>query len=146
MTSINRVFLVGRLTKDPECRYNASDFKACCRFNLALDRGRDSSGESRGADFPSIVVWGGLAELCERRLSKGNLVAIEGRIHTGDYLKNGVKIYYTEITADNIIFYDVKKDQNVPTGGAEAADLTGDDNWASQVQMDGFAPAEDVVF
>ncbi len=100
---MNNVVLIGRLTRDPDVRYTSTQL-AIARFSLAIDRGKDREGNDRGADFPSVVVFGKQAENCERYLSKGKLVAIQGRIQTGSYEKDGRKIYTTEVVAERVKF------------------------------------------
>ena len=101
---MNSVTLIGRLTKDPEVRYGAESQSAYCRFTIAIDRGKDRSGEDMGADFPSIVCFGKTAENCERFLKKGRLVGVQGRIRTGKYEKNGQTVYTTDVYADRVEF------------------------------------------
>lgn len=101
---MNTVLLIGRLTKDPVV--NTSTDIAVGRFSIAIDRGKDKSGNSRGADFPNIVCFGKTAELVEKYLGKGRLVAIIGKIQTGKYEKDGKTIYTTEVLADRVEFLD----------------------------------------
>ena len=103
---MNSVSLVGRLTRDPDVRYGAASQMAVARFSIAIDRGKDRNGEDRGADFPNIVCFGKTAELVERYLGKGRLVAVTGRIHTDSYEKDGRKVYTTEVYADRVEFLD----------------------------------------
>lgn len=101
---MNSVQLLGYLTKDPECRYTQSQ-KAMCTFTLAVNRGKDRDGNDKGADFIRIVVWDRQAETCEKYLSKGRQVAIEGRIQTGSYTKDdGTKVYTTDVVASRVHF------------------------------------------
>ena len=96
---MNNVTLIGRLTKDPEIRYTEQQL-AVARFNIAIDR----IGKDKGADFPSIVVFGKQAENCEKYLAKGRKVAIQGHIQTGSYEKDGRKVYTTDVVADRVEF------------------------------------------
>ncbi len=99
---MNSVFLIGRLTRDPEVRYTAESQMAIARFNLAIDR-ITRSGEEKKADFPTVVAFGKQAEVCERFLTKGRQVAIEGRLQTGSYQnKDGVTVYTTEVIANRV--------------------------------------------
>ena len=75
----NRVILIGRLTKDPECRYTATG-KAVCSMRLAVDRNLPSGSSGQDADFVNIVAWEKLAETCTNNLQKGRLVLVEGRL------------------------------------------------------------------
>ena len=103
---MNSVTLIGRLTKDPEVRYGAASQMAVARFSIAIDRGKDKNGASKGTDYPNIVCFGKTAELVERYLGKGRLVGIQGSIQTGSYEKDGRKVYTTEVVADRVEFLD----------------------------------------
>lgn len=100
---MNSVVLIGRLTRDPEVRYTESQL-AIARFSIAINRVPGRDGQDRGADFPNIVVFGKQAENCERFLTKGRQVAIQGHIQTGSYEKDGRKIYTTDVIADRVEF------------------------------------------
>lgn len=100
---MNRVMLIGRLTRDPELRYSGEIPVA--RFSIAINRGKDRKGQDKGADFPSIVCFGKTAELVDKYLAKGRQVAIEGAIRTGSYTKqDGTKVYTTDVAADRVEF------------------------------------------
>lgn len=102
---INKVFLYGRLTSDITCAYTPQDQKAVARFSVAIDRGKDKNGESRGTDFPNCVAFGKTAENCEKYLAKGRFVLIEGRLQTGSYTdKEGRKVYTTDVIAERVEF------------------------------------------
>lgn len=99
---MNNVSLIGRLTRDPEVRYT-TDQMAVARFSIAIAR---PSKENK-TDFPTIVVFGKQAENCERFLSKGRMVGINGSIQTGSYEKqDGSKVYTTEVVAHRVEFLD----------------------------------------
>ena len=101
---MNSVALIGRLTRDPEVRYTAGTQMAICRFSIAIDRPA-RSGEEKKTDFPSITVFGLLAENCEKYLAKGRLVGVQGRIQTGSYKnKDGQTVYTTDVVADRVEF------------------------------------------
>ena len=103
---MNNVTLIGRLTRDPEVRYISDSQMAVARFSVAIERPRKKDAEKQ-TDFPNIVVFGKQAENCERYLGKGRLVGIQGRIQTGSYTnKDGVKVYTTEVVANNVEFLD----------------------------------------
>lgn len=95
---MNNVSLIGNLTRDPEIRW--SNDLAIARFSIAINK----IGKDKRADFPNIVVFGKQAENCERFLTKGRKVAVQGHIQTGSYEKDGQKIYTTDIVADRIEF------------------------------------------
>lgn len=101
---LNRVILIGRLTKDPDMRYTPSGV-AVTQFTLAVDRPFTSGGGEREADFIPIVTWRQLAETCANYLRKGRLTAVEGRIQVRNYENNeGKRVYVTEVIADNVRF------------------------------------------
>ena len=109
---MNNFYGIGRLTKDVTVNYTPSQM-AVARFNIALDRGKDRNGESRGADFPSCVAFGKTAENLEKFSGKGLRIAIIGHIQTGSYEKDGQKVYTTDIVADRIEFIDWKNSEKV---------------------------------
>ena len=115
---MNQVIIIGRLTKDVECKYTV-DGMAIARFNVACDRGKDKNGNDRGADFPSCVAFGRTAENLEKFSGKGLRVAITGHITTGSYEKDGQKFYTTDITCDRVQFIDWK--ENKQQSGQQAA-------------------------
>jgi single-strand DNA-binding protein len=100
---LNRVILIGRLTRDPELRYLPNG-TATTSFTLAVERPFKSNGEKE-ADFIPVVTWRQLAETCANYLRKGRLTAIEGRIQVRNYDNNeGKRVYVTEVIADNVRF------------------------------------------
>ena len=100
---MNRVELVGRLSRDPELRHTSSGM-AVCQINVAISR-RVAQGREPEADFINVVVWDKQAENVARYLSKGRQVAVEGRIQTRSYDNNeGKKTYITEVVANNVEF------------------------------------------
>lgn len=109
---MNNFYGIGRLTKDVTVNYTPSQM-AVARFNIAIDRGKDRNGESRGADFPSCVAFGKTAENLEKFSGKGLRIAIIGHIQTGSYEKDGQKVYSTDIVADRIEFIDWKNSEKV---------------------------------
>lgn len=98
---MNNVILIGRLVRDPELRYTSGSQMAVCKFTLAIDR---RSREEKKTDFPNVICFGKTAENCEKFLAKGRKVAVQGRLQTGSYEKDGVKHYTTDVIADNIEF------------------------------------------
>jgi len=101
---LNRVILIGRLTRDPELRYTASGI-AVAQFTLAVDRPYTSQQGEREADFIPIVTWRQLAETCANYLRKGRLTAVEGRMQVRSYDNpEGRRVYVTEVVADNVRF------------------------------------------
>ena len=114
---MNKVILIGRLTKDPELRYTSSNVPTAS-FSIAVDRPFTNQSGEREADFINIVVWRKQAENCKNYLSKGSQVAVEGRIQTRNYDdKDGKRVYVTEVIADNVQFLGGKGSNN---GGRES--------------------------
>lgn len=112
---LNRVILIGRLTKDPELRYTPNG-TAVASFTLAVNRGFANQQGEREADFIPIVVWQKQAENCANYISKGSLVAVEGRIQVRNYDgKDGQRRWVTEVVAENVRFLD-KRDSGENTG------------------------------
>ena len=99
----NLAFLIGRLTKDPDVRYTTGENPmAVCKFTLAID---DGYGEKKRTNFIPVVVFGKQAENCEKYLSKGSQVGVQGKIHTDNYTnREGQKVYTTDVTADRVEF------------------------------------------
>lgn len=101
---MNSVVLIGRLTRDPEVRYTSETQLAVASFSVAIDR-LQAAGKEKQTDFPRVIAFGKTAELCERFLTKGKLVAVQGRIQTGSYKnKEGATVYTTEVVADRVEF------------------------------------------
>ena len=99
---MNKIILIGRLTKDPELSYTQGG-KAVCKFTLAVDR--PYNGESKEADFINIVVWNKAGENAAKYLAKGRQTAVEGRLQLRSYDGNdGKKRYVTEVIADRVEF------------------------------------------
>jgi single-strand DNA-binding protein len=119
---LNRVILIGRLTKDPELRYTPAGV-AVTQFTLAVDRQFSGSKEEREADFIPIVTWRQLAETCANYLRKGRLAAVEGRIQVRNYENNeGRRVYVTEVIADNVRFLE---SANREGGGQGKEEISG---------------------
>lgn len=118
---MNHVSLIGRLTKDPVVRYMPDSQTAVATFSLAVDR-PVKQGQEKKADFPRVTVFGKQAENCERYISKGSRVGIEGRIQTGSYQdKNGQNVYTTDVIANRVEFLD-SANKNGVNGQQTASD------------------------
>lgn len=105
---MNKVFLIGRLTRDPELRYTSSNL-ANMRCSIAVDRTYQREGEERGTDFINIVAFGNRAETMKKYLTKGSQIAVDGRIQTGSYDgADGKKVYTTDVIVENFQFLDSK--------------------------------------
>jgi len=110
---MNKVILIGRLTKDVELRYTQTNNTAVASFSLAVNRKFVKPGEERQADFFNIIAWNKLAENISKYLFKGNQVAISGRLETRSWDdQNGQKHYVTEVIAEEIDFIGSKNKQN----------------------------------
>ena len=109
---MNKVVLIGRLTRDPELRYTGNNTPVAS-FSLAVNRNYSNQQGEREADFINIVVWRKQAENVKNYLSQGSQVAIDGRIQTRSYDdKDGNKRYVTEVIADNVEFLGSKASNN----------------------------------
>lgn len=108
---MNKVILMGRLTRDPEVRYSQGDSSlAVARYSLAVNRRFKKQGEQE-ADFINCVAFGKAAEFVEKFLKKGMQISIAGRIQTGSYTdKNGKKVYTTDVVVEEHYFAEGKKD------------------------------------
>jgi len=109
---MNKVILMGRLTKDPDVRYTQGNEPMCiARYTLAVDRrfSRNASNDGNNADFIPCVCFGKAAEFAEKYLIKGTKMAVTGRIQTGSYTnKGGVKVYTTEVVVEDQEFAESK--------------------------------------
>jgi single-strand DNA-binding protein len=109
---MNKVILIGRLTKDPEMKYTPAGH-AVTQFTIAVDR--PGSKDKKETDFISIVVWRQLAELCASYLSKGRLAAVEGRLQIRSYDNSeGRKVYVSEVVADGVKFLESQRKEQAP--------------------------------
>lgn len=129
---MNRVVLMGRLTRDPEVRYTQDrngEQMTIARYTLAVDRRRRQQEGQPTADFISCIVFGRQAEFAEHYLHKGTKICIQGRIQTGSYAnKDGQKVYTTDVVVD---------DQEFAESRRAAADPQDD-------QENGYVPAQTV--
>lgn len=102
---MNKVVLVGRLTKDPELKFTPGTGTAVATCTLAVDRRFSSKDGQKEADFIPVVIWGKPAENTANYMSKGSLMGVSGRIQTRSYdAKDGTKRYVTEVVADEVQF------------------------------------------
>lgn len=108
---MNKVILMGRLTRDPEVRYSAGDNSlAIARYTLAVDRRfRRDSGDGQSADFIGCVAFGRSAEFAEKYLRQGTKIVVTGRIQTGSYTnRDGQKVYTTDVVVEDQEFAESK--------------------------------------
>lgn len=111
---MNKVILMGRLTKDPEVRYSQGEQStAIARYTIAVDRRFKRDGDDQTADFIGCVAFGKAAEFAEKYFKKGTKIAVTGRIQTGSYTnKDGQKVYTTDVVVEDQEFAESKKDGN----------------------------------
>lgn len=128
--SLNKVFLVGNVTRDPELRYTAGG-TAVLSVDMATNRSiKDESVQSGWRDVPTfhkVIVWGKLAERISQNVSKGDKIHVEGRIDNRSYEKDGVKKYITEVVAENVLTFQPrgsspKKPESEPTTAEQPND------------------------
>lgn len=122
---MNKVSLVGRLTKDPAVTYGGASNTAIARITLAVDRRFKREGDA-DADFISCVAFGKTAEFLAKYFKKGMKLGATGRIQTGSYEKDGHKVYTTDVILEETEFVESKKKDEAPT-----------------TTPDGFVPTED---
>ena len=111
---LNKIFLMGRLTRDPELRRTGSGL-AVAFFSLAVDRDFKSQSGEKETDFIDIVAWRNPAEFVSKYFTKGRMAVVEGRLQIRDWTdKEGNKRRSSEVVADSIYFGDSKKDTGMP--------------------------------
>lgn len=111
---LNKVILMGRLTRDPELRSTPQGVSSCS-FSLAVDRNFVKQGEERKADFINCVAWRQTAEFISKYFKKGSMVALEGSIQTRSWDdQDGKKRYVTEVIVSQVYFAEGKKDSASP--------------------------------
>lgn len=121
MSGVNRVTLLGNLGKDPEIKH-LDGGSVVCNFPLATsEKWKDKQGNTQEqVEWHNVVIWGKLAEICEKYLKKGASVYLEGKIRTRSWEKEGVKRYTTEIVCDQMVMLGGKKEGS---GGAAEGSL-----------------------
>jgi len=108
---MNKVILMGRLTRDPEVRYTQTNNKLVASFSLAVNRRFARQGEERQADFINVVAWDKTGEFCSKYFKKGQQVGVIGRIQTRNWDdEQGQKHYVTEVVAEETYFADSKRE------------------------------------
>lgn len=119
---MNKVILMGRLTRDPEVRHNGD--MAVARYTLAVDRRFKREGDEQTADFINCVAFGKAGEFAEKYLRKGTKIAVVGRIQTGSYTnKDGVKVFTTDVIVEEQEFAESK---NSSSGTSQATNSGND--------------------
>lgn len=116
---MNKVILMGRLTRDPEVRYSQGEnATAVARYTLAVDRRFNRNGDENSADFIGCVAFGRSGEFAEKYFRKGTKVLVTGRIQTGSYTnKDGVKVYTTDVVVEDQEFAESKNSSAGSDGG-----------------------------
>lgn len=134
---MNKVFLMGRPTKDPELRYTNTNNTAVASFTLAVNRKFSKQGEERKTDFINIIAWSKLGEFCGKYFQKGRQVIVIGRIETRTWEDNeGKKHYVTEVIADEAHFADSKRTDNSEGGSVPPAGNQSDDFYPMEIDDD----------
>ncbi|MCL4319497.1 MAG: single-stranded DNA-binding protein [Firmicutes bacterium] len=119
---LNRIILIGRLTRDPELRYTPQGVPVAS-FTLAVDRPFSNQQGQREADFVDCVAWRKLGETVGNHLAKGRLVALEGRLQIRSYeAQDGTKRRVAEVIADNVRFLDRPKDGQTTSASSDSTD------------------------
>jgi single-strand DNA-binding protein len=117
---MNKVIIVGRLTRGPELRYTQAG-KAVATFSVAVDTG---FGENKRTDFVPVISWKKLAELCSNNLTKGRRILVEGRLQIRDYEKDGQRRRSADVVAQNVEFLDNKHSSSTTTPIASGYDVS----------------------
>jgi len=139
---LNKVILIGRLTKDPELRYTPAG-AAVATFSLAVERPFANQQGEREVDFINIVVWRKLAETCANQLGKGRLVAVDGRIQVRSYeAKDGQKRWITDVVAESVRFLDWPKEG----GGSSSTGAGNRDDQRNSFGTEVDVPYDDLPF
>jgi single-strand DNA-binding protein len=128
MASLNKVFLIGNLTRPPELRYTPSG-TAVADLRLAVNRNYTTQGGEKREEvsFLTVVVWGKQAETCGEYLDKGSPILVEGRLQTRDWeTKDGQKRSVVEVVAERVQFMGRGKVPGAPTAVPEAVEVAGD--------------------
>lgn len=121
---MNKVILMGRLTRDPEVRYSQGESAtAVARYTLAVDRRFNRNNEDNSADFIQCVAFGRSGEFAEKYFRKGTKVLVTGRIQTGSYTnRDGVKVYTTDVVVEDQEFAESKNSNAGGDGDTQAAE------------------------
>lgn len=117
---MNKVILMGRLTRDPEVRYTQTNNTLVASFSLAINRRFAKQGEERQADFINVVAWSKTGEFCSKYFKKGQQVGVIGRLQTRNWDDDqGQKHYVTEVIAEEAYFADSRRDGEGSAAGFE---------------------------
>jgi single-strand DNA-binding protein len=142
--SLNKVMLIGNLTRDVEVRYTPSG-TAVATFGLATNRSwssGDGSDRQEETQFHRIVAWSKLAEICGQLLFKGRKIFVEGRLQTRKFTgQDGQQREITEIVAENMMILDTRNRDGAPMGGANEEDFVGVSEESSNAPVESAEPA-----
>ena len=136
---MNKVILMGRLTRDPEVRYSSGDNQmAIARYSLAVDRrGRREGNDGQTADFINCVAFGRAGEFAEKYFHQGTKLVVTGRIQTGSYTnKDGQKVYTTDVIVEDQEFAESKNASGNNGGGYQQEDRPAPGNASADGFMD----------
>lgn len=148
---MNKVVLMGRLTREPDVRFTqGQDQKCIARYTLAVDRRKARDSEGQQADFISCVAFGKAGEFIEKYCHKGTKLVVSGRIQTGSYTnRDGQKVYTTDVVAEDQEFAESKSAAGNGTGEAvrtdAAAGASGENQSNSEAAGDGFMSIPDGI-
>lgn len=144
---MNKVILMGRLTRDPEVRYSAGEnATAVARYTLAVDRRFRREGSDQTADFIGCVAFGRSAEFAEKYFRQGLKVVVTGRIQTGSYTnKDGVRVYTTDVVVEDQEFAESKNASQASEGSYQAAQPAQSRPTPSAASGDGFMNIPDGI-
>ena len=138
---MNKVILMGRLTRDPEVRYTQTNNTLVASFSLAVNRRFARQGEERQADFINVVAWSKTGEFCSKYFKKGQQVGVIGRIQTRNWDDDqGQKHYVTEVVAEEAYFADSKRDNSGDSGFENTFGTTVSENSEFSVSSDDELP------
>ena len=139
---MNKAYLMGRLTRDPEVRYSQGENPMCiARYNLAVQRKYKRDGDEATADFINCVAFGKSGEFAEKYLHQGTKMVVAGRIQTGSYTnKDGVKVYTTEVVIEEQEFAESKNNS-----GSNGDVPANSNNSATPAAGDGFMNIPDGI-
>lgn len=143
---MNKVVLVGRLTRDPDVWYSQGEKStAICRYTLAVDR-RFKRENEQNADFISCIVFGKSAEFAEKYFRQGLRISVSGRIQTGSYTnKDGVKVYTTEVVVEEQEFAESRREQDQNNYGQNNFGRNQNDHGEGSPGGDGFVNIPDGI-
>ena len=141
---MNKVILMGRLTRDAEVRYSQGENStAIARFSLAVDRRFRRDGDEQTADFINCVAWGAMAEFAEKYMKKGVMFAVVGRLNVRSWEKDGERHWTTTVVVENCYFTGSKRDAESKPAQSKPAAQTG--KQMGLAEQEGFYPIEESV-